>query len=276
MKKTLSSILCLLFLVSCSSQLKYLNTYYGLNGKPKKVEMRIFRMKHSDSITTEKLEIKLVDYYDSNGRKQKMLKYKPDSLKPHASKTYNYDTYGNLTKIVSYNAYDSMISQITHHYNKFGIKTKTDKIGGPNAAINNLTSITNSNKKTITFFDSITNSRVFKKYDNKWREIEITVYDSLGNKTSNISYEYDNKNNRIKTVFFDAKKKRYRISETIFNTNNHPVFTKSKRIKENDTLFGKTSKFEYLYDYKNNKIIEKVYGNNDKPTFVIKYKYDYY
>lgn len=262
--------------MSCNTSLKYLNQFDGYNGKPKRVESTTYKVEYKDSVGTEKMAFKNIEFYDNKGRKIKTLMYKSDGSPSTGGIYYSYDKFGNDIKSIMYNRDSTINSESLSKYDDYGNKIEGIYKSG------------NRETKTINIFDRENRTEqiigkngdgsfkenALQKYDEKWNKIELISYDSIGNQKTRIEFEYDKNNNLDSYKWYNAKNELYNFSKTTFNKQNDPIIALGYRVNDKDTILNKTTKFEYKYDEKKN-IVEQKLFSNDKLVWTTKYNYEY-
>ncbi len=272
-------LLLLVFTYSCSNSLKYLNSFDGLNGKPKRAELAGFKIEYKDSLPFEKATSKYILSYDLKGRKLNTTTYsfKDNSYSKSISFNYFYNKHGNETKVIMYDRDGTINIEKKTKYDRHGRIIKSVSIRN-----NKRSSVTkrtyNRKHKTGKLIQERDNSNLkeitVQKYDENWQAIELKSLDGLGRQKGRVEFRYDKKNNKISQKWYNSKNELYNFSKTSFNENNDPILSFSYSVKGKDTMLKKTMKFKYLYDKQNNVIEEKLFSN-DKLTSITRYKYTY-
>lgn len=266
-----------LFIFSCKSSLEHLKKYDGLNGKPTRVELIMYKIDLIDSIPIESMAYKQIEFYDIKGRKVRTLKYKSDGTPSTGGIYYHYDKYGNLKKSTMYNR-DSTINTVhRYQYDKKG--REVEKVFISRGDIKTLTRyIFNDKTRTeriiVKSGDGRFKENAIRKYDNNWKQIELISYDSLGKPQSRTEFEYDRNGNLSGYYSFDNKNQLYKFSRKFFNKFNDPTIFRGYKVVEKDTTLNYTTKIEYLYDKKKNIIEEKLFSD-EKLIWRTKYNYQY-
>ncbi|WP_299000574.1 hypothetical protein [uncultured Tenacibaculum sp.] len=274
MKKTI--VFLFIIFVSCNTSLKYLNQFDGYNGKPKKIESTTYKVEYKDSIATEKMAFKNIEFYDNKGRKIKTLMYKSDGSLSTGGIFYSYDKFGNQIRSIMYNRDSTINSENINKYDKYGKKVERIYKSGNRGS--STKRIYDRENKTVQIIgknsDGSFKENAIQKFDDKWNEIELISYDSIGNQKTRIEFGYDKNYNLNSYKWYNSKNELYNFSKTTFNENNDPVIARGYRVKNKDTTLNKTTKFEYKYDGKGN-IIEQKLFSNDKFVWMTKYNYEY-
>lgn len=275
MKKTIFIIF--IILVGCNSNLKYLNNYDGYKGKPKKVEETSYKIEFKDSLFRENYTGKIIVFYDLKGRKIKTMLYKSDDTPSVGGIYYSYDQYGNEIETVMYNIDSTINSKNKYKYNKYGQQIENIHISGSN--IKSITKSDFDRRNRTEEIIGIQGDGGFKefavqKYDEKWNVTELISYDSIGRQETRIELEYDENDNKNSSKWYNAKDELYNIYKTTFDKQNHPIISFSYRVKGNDTILEQVERIEYKY-YENNNIKERKFIYNDKPAYILRYKYYY-
>ncbi|WP_304141336.1 hypothetical protein [Mesoflavibacter zeaxanthinifaciens] len=265
-----------LICISCNSNLKYLNQFDGFNGKPKKIESTTYKIEYKDSVATEKMAYKNIEFYDSKGRKIKTLMYKSDGSPSTGGIYYSYDKFGNEIKSIMYKRDSTINSENLSKYDKYGNKIEGIYISGNRKS--STKRIYDRKNKTVKIIgkkgDGSFKENAIQKYDDKWNKIELISYDSIGNQKTRIEFGYDKNYNLNSYKWYNSKNELYNFSKTTFNENNDPIIALGYRVKNKDTILNKTTKFEYKYDEKKNVIEQKLFSN-DKLVWTTKYNYEY-
>lgn len=258
MKKILLVMLALL-LIKCSN-LKYLNAYNGLKGKPKMIESTTYKINFIDSLENEIVAFKIMFHFDSKGRILKHPHLNKDGTLGYGETKYIYDKKGNVVEYIRYGK-DSFVNiQNKYEYNKYGKLLKRESyFNGNIKAITKYNYDINNREARIIMRNSDGSFRdnALEKYDRNWNDTELISYDSLGNQKSRIEFEYDKRGNKYLYKYYSSKNELYKISKTIFNEYNDPIWASSLQFSSKDTTKGKVTEFKYLYDTKNNSIEEK-------------------
>ncbi|MGM5470446.1 hypothetical protein ACS386_09220 [Flavobacteriaceae bacterium LMO-SS05] len=265
----------LIISVSCNSNLKFLNKYDGYKGKPKKVVETSYRIEYNDTVFNENYTGKIIVFYDSKGRKIKTMLYKSDNTLSVAGIYYKYDQQGNEIESIMYNLDSTINSKNNYKYNKYGQQIENILMWG-----NNIKSITKSNFDRLNRKEEVIGKNgdggfqeySVQNYDDKWNVTELISYDSIGNQETRIEFEYDKNGNKNSSKWFNARNELNNIYKTTFDKQNHPIMSFSYRIKGKDTILERTEKIEYKY-YDNNNIRERKFFSNNKPTYILRYKY---
>jgi len=262
MKKILLIVLALL-LTQCSN-LKYLNAYNGLKGKPRMIESTTYKINFIDSLENEIAAFKMVYYFDSKGRILKQPNLNKDGTPSYGETKYIYDKKGNVIEYIRYTK-DSFINiKNKYKYNKYGKLLKREYyFNGNRKAITEYNYDRNNRTARITGRnnDGSFRDNAIEIYDRDWNDIELISYDSLGNKKSRIEFEYDKRGNKYLYKYYNSKDELYKISKTIFNQYNDPIWASSLKFSSKDTTKGKVTEFKYLYDTKNNPIEKRLIVN---------------
>lgn len=273
MKNTLFIIFIILF-SNCTSY-KSLKSFDGTNGAPKKIEKTEYEVFHRDNSKIVYEQYKNIYFYDYKLRRIKELTYMPYGKLNSENWSYYYNEYGNKIKSVLYNG-DSVIFQNIYKYNKNNILIEYKRIEHEKKS--ELIKIIDDNKRTEIRVVKNKNGSIkdssITKYDKTWSKIETISYDSIGKFKIRLKYLYDKNGNWSEYKKFNNKNELLYSSKTIFNKFNDPISANSITIKNNDTIIGKVTKFEYKYDKRKNIKEEKLYSDN-KLVWITKYKYEY-
>jgi len=210
--------LIILLLTSCSN-LKYLDAFDGFKNKPKEVESSKFKVYYTDSLSKEELGYKFRYSYDLKGKRINRFFLKPDDSPIDGDWIFSYDKYGNQIQNILYNIDGSIKFQINDKYNKHGqlIESVDIRNGKKSTAKyvfdrkRRLCYLTGKNKDGSFINNTIT------KFDERWREIELTSYDDKGKLEIRIEYQYDERGNMTISKWYNSKNELYNISKTIFN-----------------------------------------------------------
>ncbi|MGJ8551284.1 hypothetical protein [Winogradskyella wichelsiae] len=274
MKKAI--VILFIIFVSCNTSLKYLNQFDGFNGKPKRIESTTYKVEYKDSVAIEKMAFKNIEFYDYKGRKIKTLMYKSDGSPSTGGIYYSYDKFGNEIKSIMYNRDSTINSENLSKYDGYGNKIEGIYISGNRKSTTiNIIDRENRTEQIIgKNGDGSFKENAIQKYDDKWNKIELISYDSIGNQTTRIEFEYDKNYNLNSYKWYNAKNELYNFNKTTFNNQNDPIIDFAYRVKDKDSILKKTTKFEYKYDEKKNVVEQKLFSD-DKFLWTTKYNYEY-
>lgn len=265
-----------IILFGCNSNLKYLNKFDGYKGEPKKIEETSYKIEYKGSTLNEIYNGKDIIFYDSKGKKIKVMSYKSDNTLSVWFQ-YGYDQQGNEIESIMYNLDNTINSKNKYKYNKYGQQTENIFMRG-----NSIKSITKSKFDRLNRKEEIIGKHgdgsfkeyAVQKYNDKWKVIELIGYDSIGRQEVRIELGYDENGNENSSKWYNAKDELYDFYKTTFDKQNHPTVSFSYRVKEKDTILKETAKIEYKY-YENSNIKERKFIYNDKPAYILRYKYYY-
>ncbi len=273
--KNIILIICFIF-IGCKAGLKHLNQFDGFNGNPKKVEMTGYKIEYKDSIPTENMGFKDINFYDSIGRKTKTLMYKSDGSLSTGGVYYNYDKYGNLIESIMYKEDGTINIKNLYKYDKFGFEIERLYIRDTSKTVTK--KVYDRKNKTVQIIgknpDGSFKENAIQKHDEKWNKTEFTSFDSLGNQKTRIEFIYDHNMNLNSSKWYNENNELYDFSKTTFNRHDDPVKSIGYRVKGKDTILNKTAEFEYEYDSKQN-LLEKKIFTDGKWDWTIKYEYEY-
>ena len=264
--------------ISCSS-LKYLEAFDGFKNKPKKVEFTTFRLKYIDSLAKEERRDTNIYFYDSKGRRIKETSFLSDGSPVDRGSYYSYDKYGNKIQYTFYNIDGITNIEINYKYNKYGQLIEKEDIR------NGKKSITRYNFDRMRRLCNIIGTNrngsfkenAIRKYDEMWREIELISYDSKGNQESRYEFKYDERGNKYMSKWYNSKNELSRITKKIFNQKKDSIWVEAFSMKGRDTITVKKKKLSFvsIYDKNNNIIEERLFGENGKPSWIIRINYKY-
>ena len=275
--KKVNFIIFIFFIISCNSSLEYLNQFDGYNGKPKKIESTTYKVEYKDSVATEKMAYKNIEFYDSKGRKIKTLRYKSDGSPSTGGTHYNYDKFGNLIKYIMYNR-DSTINIENHYkYDNYGNEIERVSISGNRKITtkriydrkNNTVKIIGKNS------DGSFKHNAIQRYDKQWRKIELISYDTHNKQKSRIKFFYDKKGNEIQSKWYNSENKLHTYYISTYNFNNDRIRIEEYHIRNGEYKLVNDTKIEYKYDEKGN-CIEKLLIFNGKASWITKNEYKYF
>lgn len=260
------------FVCSCTN-LKYLENFDGFKGHPKEVEISFYEVNIKGGIVKEEFAFKTIHFYDSKGKKIKTLDQDSLGISTNLGWNYVYNKKEKTLEMTLLNLDSTINSQIKKTFNKFGLPI-TENYERVNKKISY------DRRKRLRILIAKKNNGSFheksiKKYDEKWREIELISYDSLGNIKTRIEYNYDKNGNEIKSKWYNSQNELYQYYNSNFNNNNDRIEIKSYNITNGESTLEKTSKSDYKYDAKGNNIEEKQIVNGEI-TWIIRGKFKYY
>lgn len=268
---TLLKILVVFTILASCSNLKYLNPYEGYQGKPIMVESINYDVAYKDGIEVENRSASSISYFDNKGRKIKEQDYNSDGTLSWGEWSYKYDKKGNLVQITLYNLDSTIMVNRRIEYNKYGLPTKVSTLDSETLKFydrknRSVTSYTNN---------SFNNLKSVLRYNSKWKEIEAIEFDDSDNPKSRIEFYYDKKGNEILSKWYNAKDQLYIIYKQEFNSKNHRTKIEKYTIIQGEPQLENVKKIEYNYDNIGNCIQQK-YMENDKTTWITRYKITYY
>ncbi len=259
------NILFLFFLAfACfgCSNLKYLDAYNGLKGRPKTVEVTKFKTECADSLTKSDVGYKFTYVFDDKGRIKESIEFKLDDT-PCCFETYVYDKKGNISQLTSYRADSSIINLIIYEYDKYGrIVTKTS-VSSPNEKY--VEKRTYNKTDNIVQISNTVDGKFFHntilQLDEKGNEIELKSFDNAGNLLTRIENSYDERGNQTKSKWYNSENLLHTFNESTYNEHNDRISLKSYVIFKGKATLKADYRFEYLYDINDNCIEEKaIYG----------------
>ena len=264
-----------IILSGCSTGFKYLNAYDNYNGQPYKVEMTTYRIEYNDSVLSQRLAYKLIDFFDSEGRKIKTLFLPPDGTPSSGGMFYEYDEHGNRTKIVQYNKDGTVDVESNLRYNRFGKLIEKKTITGDIKAVTK--HFYNTKKRTERILGKSNGSfreNSIRKYNPEWQEIELISYDKEGELDTRIEFGYDEQGNKNLYKWYSSDNELVKISRTRFNEHKDPVVSRGYRIAGGDTVSIETSTYQYQYGDKGNILEQKLFSDGTL-TWITRYAYEF-
>lgn len=268
--KIIQVSLVFMFLASCSN-LKFLEPFDGYHGKPKMVEEIDYNMTSLQGVEYEKCLGSSIRYYDIKGRKIKEQDYNRDGLKSLGEWNYSYDKKGNVKQITLFNLDSTIYTQQNSKYNRFGLRTRVYTESSESVTTYDIKNrIAKSHGKS-----SFGNGKSITKYNSEWKEIEITTFDSIGNITSRIEFDYDTKGNQIRSKFYNSQNQLYRLYNQNFNNRNDITRIEQYEIINEEQQLVKETQIKRIYDKKSNCIEERYVDQDNITTLVKRYHFTY-
>jgi hypothetical protein len=251
--------------ISSCNNLKNIERYNGLNGKPKRVTGTYYSINKPDGNDSIKFSMSFLHVYNSQGRLQSIYTFKQDGIPNGGGMHFTYDKYGNPVKVYNKGLSGKSYLSNIYEYNEFGQQTKREHFSYNMDSISGKTTTITMYKRTgnvDSIINKISNRNIteymIKKYDKKWREIEYAFLDSLWNLKRKTLNHYDSKNNIVLIEKFGSNNFQTGFTRIEYNDNNHPVKRSFFKISINDTTKTKEMVYKYKYDRKKNIVEERL------------------
>lgn len=273
--KRINFIICILF-ISCTSSLKYLNKFDGFNGKPEKIESTKYKVEYKDSISTETMAYKTIDFFDSKGRKTKTLMFKSDGSPSTGGIYYSYDKFGNQVKSIMYNRDGTINLENQYKYDNYGNEIERVYLSGNRKSITK--TIYDRKNKTLRitgkYSDGSFKEDAIQKHDDKWKKTELISFDSNGDQETRIEFFYDKTGNAIQSKWYNSENELYEYYNSTYNLKNDRIRIEKYRISNGEPKLVDDTKTAYEYDEKGN-LIEVRSNSNEQTTWITKNEYQY-
>src|SRR5690554_563856 len=270
--------LMLIFVLGSCSSLKYLDAFDGHKNKPSKVEVTTYKVSNSKGEIEEKMAFKIVHYYDAEGRKVTSTDFKSDGTPSSGGRVYFYDKYGNLTQMIVYMRSGSVYLETNYRYNKHGQKVEWERIRKGKKTVYKSTFDRKNRlvKRDCKDLEGRTEDRIILRFDEEWREIELTTFDNNCDQKRRIESFYNDKGKLVLSKWYNSKDELYEFYENIYSPDNCcDKLSKSYLVKNGEPILKAITEENYIYDEHGNWIEKRLILDGEN-TWVTKRKFEYY
>lgn len=271
-------LICAFFFITSCANLKYLDAFNGYLGKPKKVVEKHYLI--GNLIGNDDNDEKTFSFGDSYQFDKKGRIVVHQSFEENASDSlerwlYEYDKYGNRTKLTELNPNGDVDFTSSASYNNRGQRIfQKSYIAGEKDTTFTLSLI---DRKKFTILKIIKDNTVprdctFISYNKDWKPLKTEYLNNT--LTSKVEYRYDDIGNSIERRSYKYARGLSQINKSRYNSKNHIISSDRYDIIKGDTILTASVKWTYVYDQKGNPIEEKRF-DNDKLKWFTTFEYSY-
>lgn len=277
-KYSLVILICSFFFIASCANLKYLDAFNGYHGKPKKVVEKHYLI--GNLIGNDNNDEKTFSFgdsyqFDKKGRVVLHRSFEEIATDSLDRLFYEYDKYGNRTKLTILEPNGDVYSTASYSYNKSGqrILVKSYKTGEKDTTFT--FSIIDRENFTILRIrkdNTVPRDCTFITYNKDWKPLKTEFLNSKI--TLKVESSYDDLGNSIESRWYKYAIGLSQINKSRYNSKNHIIASDRYDIIKGDTILTSSVKWTYVYDQKGNPIEEKRF-DNDKLKWYTSFEYSY-
>ncbi|MBT8304691.1 MAG: hypothetical protein KJP09_09500 [Bacteroidia bacterium] len=244
----------------------------------KKVASTLYRVTFKDSMPIEEYVTKNIYVYNNKGRLIWSPKTNKSGEEIKAGSRFFYNKRGFKIKDITYNNDSIVYIQFDYEYNKYGLMTKetANRWGKKETTEIKWDRKNRKSHSSRIFHDGKSGGKTTRKFDENWREIEVNVFDTIGNQVKKYTKDYDQLGNLKIQKTYGSSGKLLSFTNMFYNNRNDRIKSVTSKIIDGDTITNeKGTKYEYIYDNKGNRLVERLFFN-DKLYMIAKNEITYF